>query len=363
VSGLQPQGPRDLTLLDELYLSHRARRRARTLLKAARWDETGALFETEADRVPEEVAAPIWLSAIHAYRRADRPAAALRCLVRLQEITPKDAPHAATVHVEQAAVFCDLGELGRAVESSLVAVEVAPSREVEAVALDLQVSALLLGGNLSEAEKAVGHMRRVASRLGPAAQVASQFRTGQILRLYGDFDGASKAMAKAQSAVPVIDETAGSHGQIEWALAELAFVQDDLDETDAHLLEAEAAFQVAGQRQGLFRTEALRLDTALERGVPVVARSLDTAVDYARDRQLALLEAELRITRGKTRTKGGPDFARAIELAETAGAVVLEGRARFARRTWGEAHDDLERTRWCLESDRVLLARVMGGDR
>ncbi len=33
VSGLQSQGPRDLTLLEELYLSQRARRRAKTLLK------------------------------------------------------------------------------------------------------------------------------------------------------------------------------------------------------------------------------------------------------------------------------------------------------------------------------------------
>ncbi len=156
----------------------------------------------------------------------------------------------------------------------------------------------------------------------------------------------------------MIEETAGSHGEIEWALAEVAFVQNDLDETDAHLVEAAAAFHAAGQRQGLFRTEALRLDAALDRGVPVVARSLDTAIDYARDRQLALLEAELLATRGKTRTKGGPDFARAIDLAGKSGAVLLEGRARLARRTWGEAHDDLERTRWCLESDRVLLMRV-----
>jgi tetratricopeptide (TPR) repeat protein len=358
VSGLQPQGPRDLTLLDELYLSQRARRRAKTLLKAARWDESGALFESEADRVPVEVAAPVWLAAIGAYRRADRPAAALRCLVRLQEITPKDAPHAATAHIEQAAVFSDLGELGRAVEASLVAVEVAPSREVEALALDLQVGALLLGGNIEEAEKAVGHMRRVASRSGPAAQVASQFRTGQILRLHGDLTGAARAFGKAQDAVPVIDETAGSHGEIELALAEMAFVQSDIDAADAHLAEADGAFQVAGHRQGLFRAEALRLDAALERGVPVVARSLDTAVDYARDRQLALLEAELRTTRAKTRAKGGPDYARAIELTEKAGAVLLEGRARLARRTWGEAYDDLERTRWCLESDRVLLSRL-----
>ena len=358
MSGLQSQGPRDFTLLDELYLSQRARRRAKTLLKASRWDETGALFESEADRVPVEVAAPIWLSAISAYRRGDRPAAALRCLVRLQELTPKDAPHAATAHIEQAAVFCDLGELGRAVEASLVAVEVAPSREVEAVALDLRVGALLLGGNVAEAEKAVDHMRRVAARLGPPAQVASQFRVGQILRLQGDLPGAARALGKAQNAVPVREETAGSHGEIELALAELSFVQSDLDETEGHLAEAEAAFQVAGQRQGLFRTEALRLDAALDRGVPVVARSLDTAVDYARDRQLALLEAELRTTRGKTRAKGGPDFARAIELAENAGAVLLEGRARLARRTWGEAHDDADRMRWCLESDAVLSARL-----
>jgi tetratricopeptide (TPR) repeat protein len=351
MSGLTPKGPRDQVIPEDLYLSQRARRRAMTLLQEARWDEAGALFESEADGAPLEVAAPIWLSAISAYRRADRPAAALRCLVRLQEVTPLDAPHASTAAIERAGVVLDLGELGQAIELALHAVETAPSAEMEAVALDLQAGAMMLSGNLAEAEEAIRHMT------GPLGSVAARFRTGQLLRLRGDLPGARKTLLAASEALPVVPETAGAHGQIELDLAELAFVQDDLEEAELRLEEASAAFQVARRRPGLFRTEALRLEVALQRGVSVVARSLDTAIAYARDRQLALLEAELLTTRGKARTKGQPDFDRAVELAEAAGAVLLEGRARYARRRWGQDPGDSERAKWCLESDRVLLAR------
>ena len=99
------------------------------------------------------------------------------------------------------------------------------------------------------------------------------------------------------------------------------------------------------------------------RGETPLGTGLNGAIEYARDRGMPLLEAELRLARGAARAhanvRGGEeDMDLAVGIAEKTEALVMEGRARVMRRKAGFLRNDLERTRLCLAGDRVWLAAL-----
>ena len=134
---------------------------------------------------------------------------------------------------------------------------------------------------------------------------------------------------------------------------------DEPGRARAHHGRAVAAWDTAGRRPGRFGAEGLAVRIALAEGAMVMPAVLDNPIDFAVDRSMVLLEAELRVARGRARAQlsqagASEDFDTAVAHAETAEARFLEGRARLWRRAAGHClSDDLARTRLLLGPDCV----------
>ena len=345
---------------------------ARRLAAAGRWEEAAPLFEQAAkaasarrDRVG---ASTLWTLAGDALRRDDRPVrAALALRTGLDLLAARDpalASRRATLRAELAGVLVEAGEVEAAISLARegLAAPIPPSTRT--LLLDTLAGALLAGGRLEECAGIVVELEQVAP---PAARPAIWFRRAALARLADQLDEADGLLSQVDAALARWPAAAAARAGARAERAEIALLRGDFDAAEAGFREAAEGFTQAGRRAGLFRAEGGLVRVAIGRSQLALGAALSGPIRYAEERGLTLLEAELRMSRGRARARAcqsgaEEDLDRAVALAEGAGALLLEGRARAWRRASGfqRGAADLARTRLCLAPDRAWVQRYGG---
>lgn len=347
-------------------------RTAAALSAQGRYAEAAALAEElarEAHRRSEvEAARRAWILAGDALRRDDRPAHAARALKAAEDLAPRGAPGRLMARASLAAVLMDAGE---PVPAEILLRELLPEATepgARVVVLDLLLGALFVLGRLDDAEGPFAELTHLVASLGPAAEIARatlSFRAASRHRLRGELDAAEAALLAVGDATEQRKETLGPAAVASAERGEVALARGDGVTAWACFDHAARLWTAVGRRAGLYRAEAGLIRSALARGETPLGTSLNSPIDYAKDRGMPLLEAELRLARGaarhRARVRGAEeDLDLAVGLCERAAADLLEGRARLQRRRAGFLRDDVERTRHCLRGDRVWLAQLDG---
>lgn len=342
---------------------------ARRLAQASRWDEAGAAFAAlgrrAADGGRRETAQQAWALAADAYRRDDRPAAAARALrVALDLLDGRDAAARArrlVARVTLAGVLMDSGELTEGTATAREAAAGAPSPASRVLALDVLSGALMAQGRVADARGPIAEMAAIAP---PGARPAVAFRHAALCRLDGDLEGALAGLASVRGMAPDGVDWSGPVAVSHQESAEIYLLQDRFDDAAAGFSQAQDLWRTVRRRAGVFRCEAALARVAVARGLVSLTSGLDAPVRYAAERGMRVLEAELRLARGQaSRAATGRDphgdLDLAVGLAARIGALLLEGKARWARGGPGCAPAELARITRCFASDRVWLARVM----
>lgn len=326
--------------------------------RGGRWAEAGpkwrALAESAAARGAQARAREAASRAADAFRRDDRPVAALAMLKLAWDLGESSATAAAQL----SAVLLDLGR----VEAALATLREAPAREREpagrALALDALVGTLLVAGRVDEAR---AHLDALA-RLGlPGGELSVTFRQAQVDRLDGHLDRAVQALAglaaTLQSYPPAAAAEAGAWEELgEVAVLRFGLTGDPaaLEVAREHFEAAAGAWQRARRRAGRMRTEAWLLRVEALGGETVVTGAIDRAIQYAEERGLVLFEADLRACRGVAR-RDPADLLRAVGL--TAEAPLARGRLRVLLAELGHPVD-VGAARAELAADGPWLTRL-----
>lgn len=291
--------------------------RARDLAREGDWPAAAAAFEALAAELEGAPAAQAWSLAADSWRRDDRPVPTARA-VRQAWQQLGGAPGQGLLRVQLAAALADAGQLEAALD---LAADPVVDAEQPALGLDLRVGLLLERLRLDEALAA-------AQSLGVPA--ARDFRLATVYRARGERSPAAAALARARAAVPAgIPALAGLRATLAQEAGEQALAGADPDEALAAFQVARAEWTAARRRAGLFRAAAGEVRARLSRGELPLGRELDAAIDYAIERQLPLLQAELLLARGPARARqgradGGADLHRALALASACGALLTE---------------------------------------
>jgi tetratricopeptide (TPR) repeat protein len=340
---------------------------ARTLSAEGRHAEAAELWARRAEQALQRrdraTAQQCHALAGEALRRDDRPAAAALHLQRaLELLSPRDAAAdsqrgAATASLVSA--WADAGRLPEALDLLARALSSTRGPAARSLLLDGQIGLLLAAGQKEEARRALAELKRVA----PAgAAPALLYRQASLDRLDGRLEAARAAhlglLAQIGAHGAWLGPRAGAHHD----LAELDLLEGRLAEALSGFQEASRCWTEAGRQAGAFRAEAGVVRAQLARGAAVVSGALSGPLSYAAERQMPLLEVELLLARGPARHRAHQsgaeaDLDRAVSLCEAAGAVLLEGRARLARRECGLHRGDMTRARACLAADLVWLGR------
>lgn len=263
----------------------------------------------------------------------------------------------ATASALLAGLLQDVGQLIPARTAADDAVRWARQPGPMALALDVSIGVRLLLGELDEARERVARLEVLDL---PGANLAVSFRQARLDRLDG-------ALARTSSCLALLEErlaTAGPRAAAPRASAaqeqaEVALMQGKPAQAWQHLERACAAWDLAGRRPGRFGAEGLAVRIRLAEEGMVMPAVLDNPIEFADERSMVLLGAELRVARGRARSQLGlpgasSDFDAAVDAGQRAEARFLEGRARLWRRTAGHALvADLARTRLLLGPDRV----------
>ncbi|MBN1336761.1 MAG: hypothetical protein JXB39_12455 [Deltaproteobacteria bacterium] len=310
------------------------RDQAQVLTGERHWDEAESAWARVASSARRAEDAEAWCRALIAAGdcafRADRPVLALRHLVRVRQSCEPSSPLWALLGVQIAGILMELGELTASLRLFEQLDRPDAPDHVRAVLLDTRIGLHLVRGRVSDARGDLERLRRVAH-----AEAAVLFREGQIGRIEGRFSDATDALASA--AVRVRDDPRfdGPLGAILLELAEVAMFREDHDDALSLLDEAEAAWCHARRRSGVFRTEAARMRLLALMGTSdVLTSNLERAVAFAAERELRLLEAELRLARGtclfaRDRSAAAVDLTLVLDMAKAMGAPHLAGRARL----------------------------------
>ncbi len=318
--------------------------------------------ETALARRQRVKAAALLHQAGDAFRRDDRPARAAQVLTRSLALTEPSDPQSdqrrATARVLLAGVLADAGQLDVGTDVARQVLAGPVPHNLSVLAHDVLASLLLGQARVDEARAVVAELAQLAPDLP-----VLPFRYAALARLDGDLNRADALLMDVLRTSPRTDAWRGPRAAAGMERAEIALLMGRLDDSIRGFAEAVDAWAAVGRRAGGFRAAAGQVRAALADGQTPLPSVLDGPVDYAAQRQMPTLEAEVRMARGSARQAAGlggarEDLDRAVGLAEGAGAVFLEGRARCARRALGWGGDDLLRTRLCLASDRVWSQRV-----
>ncbi len=347
----------------------------RTMASERRWQDAASRFAKAATRLAsggrDERAQEVFAMGGDAAWRADLPDLAMRCFVRSRERLPSGSPLHNVRAVQMAGVLVELGELGSA---SLLLDEVRetePERELSMVLLDTRIAIDLHQGQLGRAHDSLVLLE---SLVGEQAAPVLLFRQGQLAGRLGHFADAVDALAACVTLVEDRPAYDGPCGAALLELGELAGFREDFDDALALLDRAAAAWQRAGRRSGAMRVEAARMRLLGRMGaVEALTSGLERSIRFAHERDLRLLEAELRLASGVCEATRSPQRSavqldRAIELSSAIGAAALRGQALLARHDHdGGDREALEQA--CLDLVEITtwrtraylaLARVLG---
>lgn len=344
--------------------------RAAEMGAKGRWAEAAALFEEIARdatrRGQRDLARRAWTGAGDALRRDDRPAHAARALKAAEDLAVRGEPGRLMARATLAAVLVDAGE---PVPAEILLRELLPEASepgARVVVLDMLLGILLLLGRTDDAEGPYAELAALVGGLGPAAELARAtlaFRTATRHRLRGELDAADRVLLAVGDTMETRRETVGAAAVALGERGEVALAAGDGAAAWIFFDHAAKLWTATGRRAGLYRAEAGLVRAALARGETPLATRLNSPIDYAKERGMVLLEAELRLARGAARANahvsgGEEDLDLAVAICERASADLLEGRARLIRRRCGFLRNDTERTRHCLRGDRVWLAQL-----
>ena len=256
-----------------------------------------------------------------------------------------------------AGLLQDVGQLVPARRAADEAVDWADGAGPLALALDVAVGVRLLLGELDEAR---ARLDRLGQLDAAGAELSVAFRLARLDRLDGLLARASDRLARLEGGLSEAGPRAAApRAAAAQEQAELSLLMEDTGSARAHLDRAIVAWDLSGRRPGRFGAEGLAVRIALAEGTLVMPAVLDNPIDFAVERSMRLLEAELRVARARARAQLGrpgasEDFDAAVATAQTAEARFLEGRARLWRRVAGCAlSPDLSRCRLLLAPDRV----------
>lgn len=340
-------------------MSKRAWKEAEELARAGRWGEAGERWQALAERAERvkdrRIARETAVMAADAFRRDDRPGAAAKML-RLAAAQGRSETADA---VQLAAVLQDAGQVEAAHDIARTALEGASDDAGRTLALDTLVGLALTRGAVEEARELLD---RVAALGLPAGELSRAFRGAQIDRLDGLAQRAEEAWLALAAQLSRMPNTAGPEGATWAELGELdvlraAFAPDPtpyLHRAVERFERSSGAWTKAGRRAGLFRAEAWIARAKALLGETVVAPGVDRAIDFARERGLPLLEADLRACRAVAK-RDADELLHAIDLC--AEAPLARGRARVLRAELGGAAD-LEAALAELRGDGPWAARA-----
>jgi len=310
---------------------------AQILTQERHWDEAEVAWSEVASAAREggdvDVLRRALVAAGDAAFRADRPALALRHLSQARQACDPKAPLAALLGVQAAGILLEMGELAASLALFEEVESGDPPPEVRAVLLDTRIGLDVAGGRVRDARADLVGLGQVARGDASAAVL---FREGQVCRMEGRFGEATEALASAAVLVRDDPRFDGPLGAILLELAEVALFREDHDDALSLLEEAEAAWCRARRRSGLLRTEAARIRLLVSMGAcDLITANLDRAIAFAVERELKILEAELRLARGtclllRDRQAAAVHLVRTVDLARGMGVPHLAGRARLA---------------------------------
>lgn len=304
----------------------RAWREAEAAYEAGRWAEAGEAFGAvalKAARVRErrqcrEAAE----RAIDCFRRDDRPAAA----ARMARLAIDHGAEPVVLRVQLAAVLLDAGQVAAARDLSAEATELPADEATRALALDTAAGMALAAGEVEEARRRLDAL--VALGL-PGAEVAARFRRAQLDRLDGAVDAAESsflALATELHSHPGPSAAAwGEAGEVRLLRVRARPGAHAEPALEAFRASAEA-WTRAGRRAGMMRAEAWTLRARAEAGELVAPGPILTALGYARERELPLLEADLSVALAVVTGDPAPALAAIGRCAE---APLARGRARL----------------------------------
>lgn len=319
--------------------------------RAHDWDAAGVEYARAAgiagkagDRAASRQA---WEAAGEAWRRADRPLQASQALGLALELSP-EGPQAALCRLKLAGVLGELGESETAARLAEDAAAALPSGPLHALALDTCIEAAHAIGDRPRGRRWHELLRTHVASLPPevALAMAVGFRDGQGARLDGDLVEASANFATVIGAAEAIDDAGPAAAAAEAELAEIALLRGEYADALAMWDQAVTQFSAVGRRGLDARAEAGRVRAQIEVGVQPMLHALDDALVFAEQRQMVVLEADLRIARGMGRAATDPagsrlDFERAISIADRLGHAWRAGRARLERVRRHPGPDDI----------------------
>ncbi len=328
---------------------------------ALAWARAAAMA-TEAQS--RESARMAWDKAGEAWRRDDRLDSAVRALKMALGLS--DDPDAAVI--AQIKLSGALGEMGRFAEAEAlcrVAESKAPAGSpLRGLVLDTWSSNLLALGDKATARKLVSELAGLRGHAG----VAGQFRLAQLARLDGDFADAARHLAAVTEAMAGDPRTRSGLAAAHAELGEVALLRGDVEDAVAFFREAFDGQQAAGRHVLKWRAEAARIRVMIASDVEPLMGGLDAGIRYAVERDMLVLEADLRIARGMALAARRPDVAgedleAAAAISDESKAPLRSGRARLE---WASRLDGgvdrrlavLGRAREQLAMSRPWVARV-----
>ena len=345
------------------------------MVSERRWQDAAARFAKAAAKLADagrdSDAQEAYAAGGDAAWRADLPDLAMRCFVRSRERLASGSPMHDVRAVQMAGVLVELGELDSA---SLLLDEVdhvEPQRDLMMVLLDTRIAIELHRGQVGRAHQSLVLLESLA---GEDAAPVLLFRQGQLAARLGQHRDAVDALSGCIALIEDREAYDGPRGAALLELGEIACFREDFDDAVDLLDRARDAWQRAGRRSGAMRVEAARMRLLGRMGaVETLTSGLDRSIRFAHERDLRLLEAELRLASGICEASRSPQRSavqldRAIELASAMGASALRGRALLERHSHaGGDREALEQA--CLDLVEIhtwrsraflALARVLG---
>jgi len=355
--------------------------RATSLSRGRAWGEAAPLYARAAVAAKEmdelEVARRAWGAAGEAWRRDDSPREAARALTLALGIPTEDADAVALNRIRLAGVLAEIGNTDAAqqlCEQALSAPELGgPVREMARDAL----VGVLLGVPDKEA---VRPLVDSLCRAGGDSAFAGEFRRGQLARLDGALDAAHAHFETVIVGFGDRSEGAAAVAAARSEQAEIHLLRGDTQPAVVAYERGKELHEAAGRWALVYRCEAGRVRAMTEAGIAPLTGGLQEGIDFARAREMVMLEADLCIARGMARAGqdsalGRLDFERAIALAEAARSGLRAGRARLEWATrcamsearqlqkLREAAADLAQSAPLLARVDAAIQRMAGADR
>jgi tetratricopeptide (TPR) repeat protein len=328
---------------------------ARALAAAGQWGESAAVY-VEIAALPglsRSASQHALAAAGDALRRDDRPAAAAKQLAAAVRLDPTGEA-SGMLRVQLAGVLQQAGQLDVAVDMAREGLSQAVGLIEQTIARDTLIGSLIALGWLDEA----GVLLDVLAETAPKTMLAAVwFRQGTRLRMAGDLLGAD---ARYVRSAETMMEHPGAAAAAIMGRAETALFAGQPEQAIAHYTHAGQLWTAAGRRAGLYRAEAGLIRAMLSAGQVALSAGIVRPIAYARQRQLPLLLAHLLLARGAAEGSDH-DLSEAVALAERAGAVFLEGRARLIRSQRGGRYGDGARVAHLLAPDVAWMAVLNSG--